>query len=63
MVTRLETDASGRAVTAVRVERGGAEEIYSGDIRLGKFQGDGEHESRTALGTAAISFGQGPSCG
>ena len=32
MVTRLETDASGRAVTAVRVERDGAEEIYSGDI-------------------------------
>ena len=31
-VTRLETDASGRAVTAVRVERDGAEEIYSGDI-------------------------------
>jgi choline dehydrogenase-like flavoprotein len=31
-VTRLETDASGRAVTAVRVERDGAEEIYSCDI-------------------------------
>ena len=31
-VTRLETDASGRAVTAVRVERDGAEETYSGDI-------------------------------
>ena len=31
-VTRLETDASGRMVAAVRVEREGAEEIYSGDI-------------------------------
>jgi choline dehydrogenase-like flavoprotein len=31
-VTRLETSASGREITAIRVEREGAEEIYSGDI-------------------------------
>jgi choline dehydrogenase-like flavoprotein len=31
-VTRLETDAFGRAVTAVRVEREGQEEVYSADI-------------------------------
>jgi choline dehydrogenase-like flavoprotein len=31
-VTRLETSASGREITAIRVERQGAEEIYSGDI-------------------------------
>lgn len=32
MVTRLETDASGRNVSAVRVRRNGAEETYSADI-------------------------------
>lgn len=31
-VTRLETDASGRAVTTVHVERGGAPEAYAADI-------------------------------
>jgi choline dehydrogenase-like flavoprotein len=31
-VTRLETSASGREIAAIRVERDGAEEIYSGDI-------------------------------
>lgn len=31
-VTRLETDASGKTVTKVHVERGGAPEIYSGDV-------------------------------
>ncbi|HVB33454.1 MAG TPA: GMC family oxidoreductase [Patescibacteria group bacterium] len=31
-VERLETSASGREVTAVKVRRNGAEEIYSGDI-------------------------------
>jgi choline dehydrogenase-like flavoprotein len=31
-VTRLETDASGRTVTAVVVSRGGQEERYEGDI-------------------------------
>lgn len=31
-VARLETDASGRSVTSVRVERDGAEESYSADI-------------------------------
>jgi choline dehydrogenase-like flavoprotein len=31
-VTRLETDSSGREVNAVRVERDGEEETYSGDI-------------------------------
>jgi choline dehydrogenase-like flavoprotein len=31
-VTRLETSASGPEITAVRVEREGAEEIYSWDI-------------------------------
>ena len=31
-VSRLETSPSGRAVTAVRVERNGARETYSGDI-------------------------------
>ncbi len=32
MVTRLETDASGRRITKVQVERGGAKETYSADI-------------------------------
>jgi len=32
LVTRLETDASGRAVTRVHVERNGKQECYSGDI-------------------------------
>jgi len=31
-VARLETDAAGRAVTKVHVERNGAREIYSGDV-------------------------------
>jgi choline dehydrogenase-like flavoprotein len=31
-VERLETDESGRTVTRVVVERGGVEEIYSGDV-------------------------------
>jgi choline dehydrogenase-like flavoprotein len=31
-VTRLATDASGRAVTAVHVERNGAKEVYEGGI-------------------------------
>jgi choline dehydrogenase-like flavoprotein len=31
-VSRLETNASGRALTAVQVERDGAKETYSGDI-------------------------------
>jgi choline dehydrogenase-like flavoprotein len=31
-VARLETDASGRTVTGVVVDRGGAEETYTGDI-------------------------------
>jgi choline dehydrogenase-like flavoprotein len=31
-VVRLETDASGHSVTGVVVERGGVEEIFSGDI-------------------------------
>ena len=32
LVTRLDTDASGRTVTAVQVTRGGAQETYSADI-------------------------------
>jgi choline dehydrogenase-like flavoprotein len=32
MVTRLETDATGRMVNKVHVERNGAAEVYSGDI-------------------------------
>jgi choline dehydrogenase-like flavoprotein len=32
LVTRLETDASGRTVTSVVVQRGGVEERYSADI-------------------------------
>jgi choline dehydrogenase-like flavoprotein len=32
LVTRLETDATGRLVNTVHVERNGAAEIYSGDI-------------------------------
>jgi choline dehydrogenase-like flavoprotein len=32
LVTRLETDSSGRNISAVRVKREGAEEIYSADI-------------------------------
>lgn len=32
LVTRLETDASGRRISAVRVNRNGAEELYSADI-------------------------------
>ena len=32
LVTKLETDASGRTVTGVHVTRGGAEEIYAADI-------------------------------
>ena len=32
-VTRLETDASGREVTAVEVERNGTKENYSGRSR------------------------------
>ena len=31
-VARLETDSSGRTVTGVVVDRGGAEQIYTGDI-------------------------------
>jgi len=31
-VERLETDSAGRTVTGVRVERGGAKELYSADI-------------------------------
>ncbi len=31
-VSRLETSASGREVTAVHVQRGGAEEVYRGDV-------------------------------
>ncbi|MGH8261787.1 MAG: GMC oxidoreductase [Steroidobacteraceae bacterium] len=31
-VERLETDAAGRTVTGVHVERGGAKEVYSADI-------------------------------
>lgn len=31
-VSRLDTDAAGRTVTAVRVERGGAKETYSADM-------------------------------
>ena len=50
MVTRLETDASGRAVTAIRVERDGAEEIYSGDIVV---------TSGGAINSAALSLRSG----
>jgi choline dehydrogenase-like flavoprotein len=32
LVTRLETDASGRAVRAVHVERNGEREVYAGDV-------------------------------
>ena len=32
LVTRLETDATGRTVTRVHVERKGVPEIYSGDV-------------------------------
>jgi choline dehydrogenase-like flavoprotein len=32
LVTRLETDATGRTVTKVHVERNGVPEVYSGDI-------------------------------
>jgi choline dehydrogenase-like flavoprotein len=32
LVTKLETDASGRIVSAVRVKRGGEDEIYSADV-------------------------------
>jgi choline dehydrogenase-like flavoprotein len=32
LVTRLETDASGKTVTKVHVERNGAAETYSGDV-------------------------------
>jgi len=32
MVTRLETDATGRVVTKVHVERNGAPEVYTGDV-------------------------------
>jgi choline dehydrogenase-like flavoprotein len=32
LVTRLETDAAGRVVTKVHVERNGAPEVYTGDV-------------------------------
>jgi len=32
LVTRLETDASGRVVTKVHIERHGSPEVYSGDV-------------------------------
>ena len=50
-VTRLETDGSGREVTAVQVERNGAKESYSGKIRR-------RVRRRNQFSRVALAFGQ-----